>query len=815
MDNRPHNIPLRNSLTRNARGAGGAAIVVGLLVLVGWALDIDLLKSVLEGKIAMKPNTAICFVLMGAALLLLGLVQTPQSLVSTWRRRAAFVCAAVVALIGLASLFEMLSGVDLGIDRLLFRNSLLAEVDPGRMAATSALSFMLLGVTFLLLDAKQKIARVTVDFSAMVTLFLGAIALLGYLYQVEWLYRLVPFTPMALHTAFLFVLLALGVLLARPERGVMRVLTSEHGGGVMARRILVVAILLPVALGWLLVRIEQSSLLGNRLGLALFVATNITLLVIWSWLVARSLNLSEATREQAQVSLQQSQAQIAAVIDSAMDAIISVDGDQRVFLFNDAAEKMFRCTAVEAVGQPIDLFIPPRFRSAHSAGIRTFGETRVTTRTMAAPVSGLRQDGEEFPLEASISQTEVGGQKFYTVIMRDMTEKTRTQLALQASELRYRRLFESAKDGILILDAGTGQIVEVNPFLIEILGYSKDEFVGRELWELGAFKDIVSSKTAFVELQQHGYIRYEDLPLKTKSGLVKQVEFVSNSYLAGQSRVIQCNIRDIGERKLNETRLKEANDRLEQAHEELLTKSNELTAMTQQLWQASKLATMGELAASIAHELNNPLATVALRTENLLMQMPEDPDKRKPLEIISQEVDRMASLVNNLLQFSRRSHRQVSTLDLREEVATSVEFVHYHLRSHNIEVVHDFGDDLPTIQADRQQLRQLFLNLITNASDAMPQGGKLTLRPVATNLGGAPAVAIEVQDTGEGITAENLKKIWEPFFTTKPEGRGTGLGMGICRRIVEEHGGTIEIQSQVGHGTTVRIVLPATPGATS
>ena len=197
------------------------------------------------------------------------------------------------------------------------------------------------------------------------------------------------------------------------------------------------------------------------------------------------------------------------------------------------------------------------------------------------------------------------------------------------------------------------------------------------------------------------------------------------------------------------------------------------------------------------------------------MQLPEDADQRKPLEIIAQEVDRMATLVNNLLQFSRRSHRQISTLDPRDEITTSVEFVHYHLRSHNIEVIHEFDDDLPSIQADRQQLRQLFLNLLTNASDAMPRGGKVTVRAVSSNLGDAKAVAIEVEDTGEGITAENLEKIWEPFFTTKPEGKGTGLGLAICRRIVEEHEGTIDIQSETGHGTTIRIVLPATPSRAS
>jgi PAS domain S-box-containing protein len=398
-------------------------------------------------------------------------------------------------------------------------------------------------------------------------------------------------------------------------------------------------------------------------------------------------------------------------------------------------------------------------------------------------------------------------------IKQDITEKTCTQEALQASELRYRRLFESAKDGILILDAVSGQIVDVNPFLIEMLDYSKEDLAGKELWEIGVFKDMLGSKAAFVELQQQGYIRYENLPLVTRGGLVKEVEFVSNSYLAGKSRVIQCNIRDITEHK---RAMRETNKHLEQTLMELQAKTSDLAAMSQQLWQASKLALMGELAASIAHELNNPLATVGLRTEALLMRMPEDSNQRRPLEIIAQEVDRMATLVNNLLQFSRRRHRQVSTVDSREEIANSVEFFHYHLRTHKIEVTLEFPDSLSTIQADRQGLHQLFLNLLTNASDAMPLGGKLTVRGAPSLLGGAEAVAIEFVDTGEGITSENLEKLWEPFFTTKPVGKGTGLGMAICRRIVEEHGGTISVQSKAGHGTTVRIVLPATnTGASS
>ena len=401
--------------------------------------------------------------------------------------------------------------------------------------------------------------------------------------------------------------------------------------------------------------------------------------------------------------------------------------------------------------------------------------------------------------------------------MSEVEERTEHGLAdeaQRASELRYRRLFESAQDGILILDADSGQIVDVNPYLIEMLAYSKEELVGKELWEIGPFKDIVASKAAFAELQQRGYIRYENLPLESRDGLIRQVEFVSNSYLAGKSRVIQCNIRDITEskraRKLAEEELRQTNQHLKGALAELQTKSHELMSITQQLWQASKLATMGELAASVAHELNNPLATIFLHAEILVGQLAAGDPNLRSLQVIEQEVERMATLVSNLLLFSRRSHQQVSTINILKELHNSLEFINYHLRSHKINVATDFANDLPTVQADTQHLREVFLNLLTNASDAMPDGGTLTVRAKRQALKtGAPAVMIEFSDRGVGVEPGDLPKLWEPFFTTKPEGKGTGLGLPICRRTVEEHGGTIDLESLPGIGTTVRIILPA------
>ncbi|MDT5122163.1 MAG: hypothetical protein QOC96_1645 [Acidobacteriota bacterium] len=501
---------------------------------------------------------------------------------------------------------------------------------------------------------------------------------------------------------------------------------------------------------------------------------------------------------------------------------------------------------------------------------------------------------------------------------REIAERKKAEESLRESEIRYRRLFEAARDGILILNADTLKITDANPFMTELLGYSRDEFMGKELWEIGFFNDKKASQATFRALQKAGYVRYADLPLQTKEGKPWEVEFVSNVYEQDTHHVIQCNIRDITERKLTE----ESRDRLaaivessddaifsktfegivtswnasaermygytaaeaigqhlsfiippecaeelasilhnlecgarikhletvrvrkdgskidvsisvspiigiggrilgastiarditerKRAEAAMRAKQAELLAMTQQFWQASKLATMGELAASIAHELNNPLATVSLRTESLLGQFADGDPKRGALKIIEQEVERMGNLVGNLLQFSRRNHPQISTIDVYKEIENTLDFIEYHLRSRQINVVREFAETLPTIHADCQQLRQVFLNLLTNASDAMTEGGTLTLRVAAGQMeDGASAMVIEFADTGTGIEPEDLLKVWEPFFTTKHEGKGTGLGLAICRRIVEEHKGTINIESEVGQGTTVRITLPA------
>jgi PAS domain S-box-containing protein len=186
-----------------------------------------------------------------------------------------------------------------------------------------------------------------------------------------------------------------------------------------------------------------------------------------------------AERKQAEFRLLESRAQLSGIIESAMDGIITIDSDQRILLFNAASEKIFGCSAAEAVGQPIDRFIPTRYRDFHREQILRFGETNVTSRSMETqfPITGLRVDGMEFPIEASISQIEVNGQKLYTVIHRDITHRLQTEVALRESEEKYRTLVERANDGIAIIQ--NGSVKYLNLRLAEMRGESVEEIIGR------------------------------------------------------------------------------------------------------------------------------------------------------------------------------------------------------------------------------------------------------------------------------------------------------------------------------------------------
>jgi len=490
--------------------------------------------------------------------------------------------------------------------------------------------------------------------------------------------------------------------------------------------------------------------------------------------------------------------------------------------------------------------------------------------------------------------------------------ETLTEQALRASELSYRRLFEAAKDGILILDVDTGRITDVNPFLFKLLGFSRSEMVGKTVGELSPFKDIESNKVMLERLQKDGYVRYEDLPMETRDGRKIAVEFVSNVYQAGDRNVIQFNVRDITERKAAEKERSRLAAIIEYSEDAIVSKaangvvigwnhgaerlygytaeeiigrsvsilfppvhydeylrimneirngktvptfetvrrrkdgtlinvsvgitpiesrdgvvvgaskiSHDITRIKKleaQFIEAQKMEVIGQLAGGVAHDFNNLLAVIMGYSELIMAGLGPDSPLRKYSEEIQHASERAAGLTRQLLVFSRKQTVQTVVLDLNDAVKDSNRMLQ-RLIDENIEMTIIPGKQGGRIKADSGYIGQVVMNLIVNARDAMPNGGKLTIATSNVTLdenyahkhaGTRPGdyVMLSVSDTGIGMTDEVKAHLFEAFFTTKPKGKGTGLGLATCQTIVQQCGGHIDLSSEVGQGTTFKVYFP-------
>jgi PAS domain S-box-containing protein len=380
-------------------------------------------------------------------------------------------------------------------------------------------------------------------------------------------------------------------------------------------------------------------------------------------------------------------------------------------------------------------------------------------------------------------------------------ELRRTQDQLWTSEIRYRRLFEAARDGILILNATTLKITDVNPFMMELLGYSHDEFLGKELWEIGLFSDKEESQALFRELQQTGYIRFEDLPLQSRRGERREVEFISNVYMEGDHQVIQCNIRDITEHK----RAKE--DR------RLLLESALKSAQAARAEADTANTIKDEFLAVVSHELRTPMTSI-LGWSNLLItgNLAEQASKRA-LETIARNAQAQRQLIDDLLDISRIISGKLR-LDVRPvKLAPMIEAVVEGLRpaadARNIYLQTTLDPLISPVSGDPDRIQQIIWNLLTNAIKFTPKGGHVQVRLERV----ASHVEITVSDTGQGIAPEFLLHVFERFrqsdsSSTRRHG-GLGLGLSIVSQLVELHGGTVTAESPgAGKGTTFKVTLP-------
>jgi signal transduction histidine kinase len=231
--------------------------------------------------------------------------------------------------------------------------------------------------------------------------------------------------------------------------------------------------------------------------------------------------------------------------------------------------------------------------------------------------------------------------------------------------------------------------------------------------------------------------------------------------------------------------------------------------LEEQLQQREKLSSIGLLAAGVAHEVNTPLTGVSSYTQMLLNMLPESDPKHALLLKVRRQAERATDIVNNLLNFSRTgSAAEFDAVDIHRVLDDTLQLLEPQLRRSQIEIVRDYGDQLPQVHGNSVKLQQVFTNLILNARDSIANGnGRVSL---VTRGGDDGQLIVEVADTGVGIAPEDVAKIYDPFFTTKGVGRGTGLGLAVTYGIVQEHSGHISVASTPGLGTTFRITLPTT-----
>jgi len=367
-------------------------------------------------------------------------------------------------------------------------------------------------------------------------------------------------------------------------------------------------------------------------------------------------------------------------------------------------------------------------------------------------------------------------------------EKFQMAEAMRASEARYRRLFETAQNGILILDAGTGMVVDVNPFLVKLLGFSRQQFLGKKIWELGFAKDIIANQAGFAELQEKKYVRYEDMPLETADGRRIDVEFVSNVYEVNHHPVVQCNICDISERKM-------AKDALRRRSEELALANGELT----------------RFAYTVSHDLKSPLVTIKTFLGYLEKDMAALDAQRvgNDLGYIRTAADRMSLLLGELLELSRvgRKMNVSSEASLQNVVKEALAMVAGHMAARGVKV--EITAEPIWLYGDRPRLVEVFQNLLDNAAKFMGDQPSPRIEVGARTADGL--TVLFVSDNGMGIDPRHQSKLFGLFEKLDPRSEGTGLGLALVRRVVEVHGGRIWVESEgPGKGTTFRFTLART-----
>ncbi len=471
----------------------------------------------------------------------------------------------------------------------------------------------------------------------------------------------------------------------------------------------------------------------------------------------------------------QSEGRYRNLFESASDAIYTLDAHGSFTSVNEATCEIAGRPREELLGRsalsllsPSDLpAVKEHFKSALSGLARRY------------ECQFVRADGTR--RLASVTNTPIrhGTQMIGILgVARDVTVDRAREVALERSEARYAKLVESASDAIFTVGPD-GHMTAVNRSLERASGRSRTELLGAPFTTLIDPRDQAAAWHAIAD-SLNGSRRRAELRYSAADGDVRQCSLTLTPLTEGSTVTGSLGIvRDVTDEK----------------------------RMTEQLMQQEKLAAVGQLVSGVAHELNNPLASVMAFAQLLLAAAPDAPHDKRAIEAINQEAKRAAKIVANLLTFARQHQPERTIADLNRVVEDTLELRRYALRIAQVEIETRLDPALPLTWADPFQLQQVMLNLITNAEHALASWDKERRITVVTETDGSQLI-MRVSDSGPGIPTEHLSRIFNPFFTTKPVGEGTGLGLSISDGIVREHGGRIRAESRLGEGATFIIEIP-------
>lgn len=361
----------------------------------------------------------------------------------------------------------------------------------------------------------------------------------------------------------------------------------------------------------------------------------------------------------------------------------------------------------------------------------------------------------------------------------NIEQLARSKATLETSEAKYRRIFEGSMDLIFVSD-GDLRLVDINPAGVALLEYTEapERLEGLPLEVLMKSPE---QKEALLEIvRQAGYVKDWECKLQTQSGRELDVLVSMSSHRDKDGAIIEYEgvIKDITRRKM----------------------------MRNQLLQADKLASLGQLSAGVAHEINNPLGLILGYTQLLIREEPAGSERLEDLRTIEKQTGNCKTIVEALLNFARKTETLRSDVSVNDTVSSVVEVIGHQLELDNIEIVTEFSGDLPTISGDGEKLKQVWMNLIMNARQSIGTNGQITVTTGRDPDG--RRVYVSVEDTGSGIPAGVLANIFDPFFTTKPTGQGTGLGLSVSYGIIQDHLGEIEVSSEQGMGAVFTVYLP-------